>query len=208
MSRSTIDCQPTVFVVDDEAAARKSVCALVGSFGFNVVSFASGEEFLDAYDAGQPGCLITDIRMLGMTGIDLQNKLRSKGSKLPVIVVTAHADTSLTVCAMKNGAVTLLEKPCREHDLFEAIRDAIAQSAAYRERDRRRIEIKDRLDLLTSSEREVMDMMFTGQLNKQIASQLDVSIRTVESRRHHIFEKMKANSVAELVHLVVEIRDD
>jgi RNA polymerase sigma factor (sigma-70 family) len=194
----------TVFVVDDHELARNSVCALVESMGLKAQAFASGEEFLAAYRAQQPGCLVTDVRMLGMSGIELQQQLAARGCKLPVIVITAHANTPLTVQAMKQGAVTLLEKPCSDNDLWDAIREALSRDEQQRSQAARREEIRQRLTELTPHEREVLDRIVAGKLNKSIARELKVSIRTVENRRHNIFQKLGADSVAELVRLVVD----
>lgn len=196
--------EPTVFVVDDEPAARKSLCALVQSFGYRAEAFESGEAFLEQYDAARPGCLVTDVRMRGMSGVELQETLKSQGSQLPVIIITAFAETMLTVRAMKNGAVTLLEKPCRDNELWTATRDALAMDAANREQQANRWNIRARIQTLTESERKVLDLMVGGKMNKQIASELDISVRTVESRRHQIFVKMKTDSLADLIRLVLE----
>jgi len=199
--------EPTVFVVDDEPAARKSLCALVQSFGLQAESFESGEAFLEEFDPNRPGCLVTDVRMRGMSGVELQEALRNQGIALPVIIITAFAETPLTVRAMKNGAVTLLEKPCRDNELWKATRDALALDAMNRDRDAARAEIRARIAALTESERIVLDLIVSGKMNKQIAGELDLSVRTVESRRHHIFAKMKAESLADLIRLVLEADD-
>lgn len=196
--------EPTVFVIDDEPAARKSLCALIQSFGYHAEPFASGEAFLEQYDANRPGCLVTDVRMRGMSGVELQEALKQIGSELPVIVITAFAETTLTVRAMKNGAVTLLEKPCRDNELWTATRDALALDAENRSRTVSRSKIRARINAMTESERKVLDLIIAGKMNKQIAAELDLSVRTVESRRHHIFAKMKTDSLADLIRLVLE----
>lgn len=196
--------ESTVFVVDDDERARKSVCALVRSLGLRAEAFSSGEEFLARYKPGCPGCLVTDIRMIGMSGLDLQDRLAEQGIRLPVIVLTAYPRTRSTVRAIKAGAVTLLEKPYDEDELWDAIRKAVAQEAAGRAEAHRRSEIKERAARLTPAERIVMDLIVQGKPNKSIAKQLDLSIRTVESRRHEVFTKMGVQSVAELVRLTIE----
>ncbi len=196
--------KPIVYVVDDDPSVLKSICALVRSYGLTTESFASAQEFLNAYDEKHPGCLVTDIRMYGMTGIELQEKLNRDGVLLPVILITGHAEIPTTVRAIKNGAVTLLEKPCRDIDLWESIGAALEQDAAQRIETQHREKVKTCLASLTPSERAVLDLIVAGQLNKQIARSLGVSIRTVESRRHNIFKKMETDSVAELVKLVLE----
>ncbi len=196
--------EPTVFVVDDDERARKSVCALVRSLGLRAEAFPSAEEFLAHCTSGRAGCVVTDVRMIGMSGLDLQDKLIERGIRLPVIVLTAYPRTSSTVRAMKAGAVTLLEKPYDEEDLWDAIRKALAQDAAGREKSQRRSEIRERAARLTPAERSVMDLIVQGQPNKVMAKQLDMSIRTIESRRHEVFTKMGVESVAELVRLAIE----
>jgi FixJ family two-component response regulator len=196
--------EPTVFVVDDDRQARESVCALVRSLGVRAESFSSAEEFLEAYEPHLPGCLVTDVRMFGMSGIELQQKLREDGVPIPVIVITAYARTPVTVKAMQHGALTLLEKPYEEDELWDAIRKALAIDAAGRQQFERRQELRDRLAGFSPKEREVLDAVVAGKPNKTIARELDVSIRTVENRRRDVFAKMKADSVAELVRMVIE----
>jgi FixJ family two-component response regulator len=196
--------QPTVFIVDDDENARKSLCALVGSLGVRSESFSSAEEFLANYAAGRPGCLVTDICMMGMSGLDLQDRLAELGIELPVIVLTAFPRTRSTVRAMAAGAVTLLEKPYAEDELWDAIRRALTRDAAARAETRHRREIKERADLLSPAEWTVMQMIVQGQPNKIIAAKLNASIRTIEARRHEVFAKMGVESVAQLVRLAIE----
>ena len=200
--------EPTVFVVDDDEDARDSVCVLVRSMGIRAEPFASAEEFLACYVEGRPGCLVTDVRMLGMSGIELQEKLIERNISLPVIVLTAYARTRVTVRAMAAGAVTLLEKPYDEEELWDAIRKALARDAEQREGVQRQREIRLRVDQLTPGERAVMDLIVQGQPNKTIARKLEISVRAVENRRSAIFAKMQADSVAELVRLVIEAKLD
>ena len=196
--------EPAVFVVDDDEHACKSVCALVRSLGLRAEAFSSAEDFLARYTRGYPGCLVTDIRMTGMSGLDLQDRLAEQNIRLPVIVLTAYPRTRSTVRAMKAGAMTLLEKPYDEEELWDAIRKALAREDASRVEAQRRGEIQERAARLTAAERAVMDLIVQGKPNKVIAKQLDLSIRTVESRRHEVFTKMKVASVAELVRLAIE----
>ena len=198
----------TVFVVDDDDQARESVCALIRSMGLEAESFASGESFLDTYAQDRPGCLVTDLRMLGMSGLELQEALIERGFTLPVIVITAHPRTSLTVHAMRRGAITLLEKPYEDNELWDAIREGIERDARQRTEESQRQDVLRKLQSLTDKERVVMDMIVEGLANKVIARKLDVSIRTVESRRHDVFEKMQADSLAELVRMAVSLRPD
>ena len=196
--------EPTVFVVDDDAQARKSVCALVRSMGMPAEPFASAEEFLAAYAENRPGCLVTDVRMLGMSGLELQEELNRRNILLPVVILTAYARTPLTVRAIKAGAVTLLEKPYDDDDLWNAVRKALAHDAAARTEHRRRRELRRRIGLLSPSQRKVMDMIVAGKPNKAIARALDLSIRTVENRRREVFEITEADSVAELVRMAID----
>ena len=172
--------------------------------GLPTQSFASAEEFLESYTPDRPGCLVTDVRMLGMSGIELQEELRFRGIELPVIVLTAFARTSLTVRAMRNGAVTMLDKPYNDDALWDAVRQALKQDADQRAVRDRQHALRQRFTTLTPSEREVLDLVVAGQPNKTIAKRLDMSVRTVENRRHDIFNKLQASSVAELVRLTVE----
>jgi two-component system, LuxR family, response regulator FixJ len=196
--------EPVVFVVDDDERARKSVCALVSSLGLQTEAFSSAEEFLAREIPTCHGCVVTDIRMIGMSGLELQDRLKERGVRLPVIVLTAYPKTSSTVRAMKAGAVTLLEKPYDEEELWDAIRNALAQEAAGRAEAERHGDILHRAATLTPAERDVMKLIVQGQPNKVIAKQLNMSIRTIEGRRHEVFAKMGVESVAELVRLAIE----
>ncbi len=198
--------EPTVFVVDDDEPMRTSLCALVRSMGIRAEAFCSAEEFLENYVEGRPGCLVTDVRMLGMSGLELQEKLRELDVHLPVIVMTAYATTPLTVRAMQGGALTLLEKPFEENELWDAIRKALAKDAEQRATNERRRELRRRVERLTPVQCEVMDWIVAGKSNKWIAKELDVGIRTVESRRREVFEQMQAESLAELVRLAIEAK--
>lgn len=205
-----MESEATVFVVDDDDEASASVCALVSSMGLKGEPFSSAEAFLEFCNRGEPlaGCLVTDVRMIGMSGIELQEELQRRGIGIPVIVLTAFARTSLTVRAMKGGAVTMLDKPYDDDDLWDAIRDGLKRDADRRAAAAVQQEIQNRLKSLTLSERQVVDLVVAGLPNKAIASQLDVSVRTVENRRRDIFTKMQANSVADLVRLVVLCRNE
>ncbi|HIQ21438.1 MAG TPA: response regulator transcription factor [Planctomycetes bacterium] len=199
-----IDPAATVYIIDDDPAARDAVTALVRQMGLRAQAFASAEQFLETYDGTSPGCLITDLRMLGISGVELLERMVRAGTPLPVIIITAYPETPVTVRAMQLGAVTLLEKPCADHQLWEAIRDALERDARRRAGEARRREIRARIDQLTPRERDVLRLIVEGKANKQIAKQLGVSLRTVEAHRHNIFEKLQAHSVAELVRLVLE----
>ena len=193
-----------IFVVDDDERARESVCALVSSMGLESKAFSSAEEFLSFYTKDQPGCLVTDIRMLGMSGLELQAELSDMGSLLPVIVLTAFATTPVTVQAIQRGAITLLDKPYLEDDLWNAIRKAMTQDARKRVEAAHRQAIRERIKELTPSERTVLSYVVAGKPNKVIANRLDVSVRTVENRRSEIYTKLQAESVVDLVRMVIE----
>ena len=195
---------PTVFVVDDDPGARQSVLALVESMGLAVETFESAEQFLATFDSSRPGCLVTDFRMLGMSGLELQEALAREKIKLPVIVITAYADVPTAVRAMKRGAITLLEKPCHDLELVANIRRAIEMDADLRRDSARVTDIQVRLQSLSDGEKAVVARLLKGKMNKNIAKELDLGLRTVELRRHQIMKKMGVDSVAELVHIVLE----
>jgi two-component system, LuxR family, response regulator FixJ len=196
--------KPTVFVVDDDEQARKSVCALVRSMNVPAEAFASAEDFLAQYTADRPGCLVTDYRMVGMNGLELHEELVRRKIFLPFIVLTAHARTPLTVRAMQGGAITLLDKPYADDDLWEAIRRALVEHAAWQTAQAKCGELRERLARLTPAERHILTLLAEGKPNKQIANELDLSLRTVENRRHEILAKMEAGSLAELIRLWID----
>jgi two-component system response regulator FixJ len=196
--------EATVYVVDDDPAARDSVSALVTSAGLRVQSFSSAEAFLQNSRPDKASCLVTDLRMIGMSGLDLLEQLQKSNSPLPVILISAYADVPVAVRAMEAGAVTLLEKPCRHDQLITAIHKALEKDISDREIRTRKTELKRRLATLTPEEYEVMQRMVAGKLNKVVANELLISLRTVETRRHKVLEKMQADSLAELVRIVVE----
>jgi two-component system, LuxR family, response regulator FixJ len=193
-----------VYIVDDDRAARDAVAALVGEMGVTAKKYASAEDFLQAYDGHRPGCLVTDVRMLGMSGIELQDQLARRGVSLSVIVLTAYADTPTTIRAIKQGAVTLLEKPCRDQELWDAINAALREDVTKCQRDQRLAGIRRRLDALTPAERRVLERMVQGDSNKIMAKRLGVSVRTIEVRRASVFRKMQCESLAELVRMCLE----
>jgi FixJ family two-component response regulator len=195
--------EPTVFVVDDDPAARGSVAALVASHGLAVESFASAEEFLAAYDPARRGCLIADVRMAGMSGLDLQQHLAAKSSALPVIIITGFADIPMAVRAMQTGAVTFLEKPCADKELWQSIQVALDWEEQAQLDRQDRAEIIARRASLAPGEVEVLDRLLAGKANKLIAVELGLGLRTVELRRATLMKKMHADSLAELVRLVL-----
>jgi FixJ family two-component response regulator len=194
---------PRVFVVDDDWAARESVVAMVTSKGVHAQGYASAEEFLDDFDPSWLGCLVTDVRMAGMSGVQLQETLRADGITLPVILISGYADVPTAVHTMRAGAVTFLEKPCREDDLWSAIGKAIEWHRRRREARRRAEWLEARFTQLTPGERDVMRAMVAGKPNKVIASELEIGLRTVELRRANVLQKTGAGSLAELVRLAV-----
>ncbi len=196
--------EPTVFVVDGDEQARTSVCALVKSMGVRSQSFASVEDFLAEYQDRRPGCVVTDLRMPGMSGLDLQEQLTQRQFDIPVIVLTAYARTATTVRAMQAGALAVLDRPCAEDDLWEMIRKALADDEARQAAQEQRYDLKVRFSQLTDIERRVLDLVEQGYSNKAIAQELEVSVRTIANRRSDIMDKMRANSTAELLRMAFE----
>jgi len=192
-----------IYVVDDDQQSRKAVLTLLQAMGVPVESFASAEQFLEAYDGHRPACLLTDVRMLGMSGLELQERLNELGITMSVVVLTAFASTHTTVRAMRNGALTLMEKPCDDDELWDAIRMGLATDLKNWVADKKRAEMQQRIDSLTSKERQVLDYIVAGDANKVVARKLDVSVRTIENHRHKIFQKMRADSLAELVRMAL-----
>ena len=193
---------PTVFVVDDDAAIRKAVSRLLRSAGFAVAAFASPSEFLAQYNPAMPGCLVLDIAMPGFSGLRLQTTLGETGSTVPIIFLTGHADVPKSVQAMKYGAFDFLTKPVDGKDLLAAVRAAIEKDSAARREQAKRSEIHERLDTLTPREREVLEHVVAGKLNKQIAADLGITEATVKMHRARVMTKMKVQSVAELACLM------
>ena len=197
-----------VYIVDDDAAARDAVSALIGEMGVTAKMYASAEDFLSDYDGHRPACLVTDVRMMGMSGVELQEKLASDGITLSVVVLTAYADTRTTIRAIKGGAVTLLEKPCRDQELWDAIRTALLEDGKRSRREAQIVELNLRIQSLAPGERKVLERIVRGDSNKQMAKRLDVSVRTIEVRRHNVFKKLQADSVAELVKMYLDAFPD
>lgn len=191
----------TVFVVDDETPVRTALSRLLRAHRFAVAAFASPKEFLEQYDPGTPGCLVLDLKMLG-NGFGLQRTLQNRGSPIPIIFLSAHGDVPKTVQALKRGAVDFLTKPVNDKELLAAVRVAIEKDSALRRKQAKFFEIRGRLATLTSREREVLEHVVSGKLNKQIGADLGISERTVKAHRARVMEKMKVESVAELVRLV------
>jgi FixJ family two-component response regulator len=193
--------ESTIYVVDDDEAVRRALAGAGRLLDRPVRSFASAAEFLAAY-AGGPGCLVLDIKMPGMTGIELQQKLASDGIPIPLIVVSGHADVRTAVDVMVSGAVTLLEKPFRLEELLGHIRRALDQDSTSRSRTDRQTAADARLGTLTQKEREVLDAVTAGKTNREIAADLGLSLRAVEDRRSRLMRKLDVRTLAELVQLV------
>ena len=198
--------KPTVFIVDDDKDACDSVCALVKSMGVQAKPYASAEEFLYAYDASQPGCLITDLRMVGMSGLELQQKLAADRCEIPVIFISGFMQVNHAVQAMKAGAETVLKKPYLDQDLWDAIQSAIRLDAARCRKKAYDHGLFNRIATLERLEREVLDLVTSGKSNKVIAGILGISLRTVEDRRSKIMRKLGVESLAELVKFMIEVR--
>jgi FixJ family two-component response regulator len=192
---------PTVFVVDDDEAVRKAVSRLLRSTGIAVAVFASPREFLAQYNPATPGCLVLDIAMPDFNGLQLQTALTEKGCILPIIFFTGHGDVSKSVQAMKQGAFDFLSKPVKDKDLLTAVRAAIERDTVVRREQAKLSEIRARLNALTSREREVLEHVVSGKLNKQIAGDMGITKATVKMHRAHVMAKMKVQSVAELARL-------
>lgn len=199
--------EPTVYIVDDDDAVRRFLCQLVASVDLNVKAFESAQEFLDAYQSDGPGCLVLDIRMPGISGLELQQELNRRGIELPTIVLTGHGNVQVAVHAMKGGAVDFIEKPFNNDLLLDRVQHAVAASVeGYDERVRRN-EIAERLGRLTPRERQILDLVVTGETNKAMAEILHISGKTVEIHRAKVMDKMSAGSLAELVRMVSMLED-
>ncbi len=194
--------EQTVFIVDDDAAVRDALCMLLKSVGVAVESYSSAKAFLEQFDSTMPGCLVLDIRMPGMSGLELQQALIEQHSILPIIFITGHGDIPMAVQAIKDGAIDFITKPFRDQDLLDSINNALSQDEANRDEQFKREEIRQRFDSLTRREHEVLDLVVAGKANKVIAIELNLSQRTVEIHRSHVMEKMETRSLAQLVKLI------
>jgi FixJ family two-component response regulator len=194
--------QPTVFIVDDDEAVRDGLCEIMKAVDHTVKTFASAQEFLDSYEPSQPGCLVLDVRMPGMSGLKLQQELLARDCHLPIIFVSGHGDIPMAAEAFKKGAIDFIEKPVRAQALLDRVDEALEKDCRFVQRQAQREEIKAMLALLTSRERQVLDLVRAGKLSKIIAGELGISQKTVDVHRSHVMEKMKVESVAELITLV------
>ena len=198
-----MDGDTTIFVVDDDDAARESVVALVSSKGLRAKGFANAEAFLSAFDPAVKGCLVVDVRMQGMTGLQLVEHLAARNHKLPVVVITGYADVPMAVRAMQIGAVTFLEKPCHEQELWQAIERALEIEERHQLERSQQAEVAARIESLTEEETAVFRMLLAGKVNKRIAVELDLGLRTVEARRSTVMKKMQATSLPDLVRMAI-----
>jgi two-component system response regulator FixJ len=198
----------TVFVVDDDEAVRTSLRLLLKSVGLPVETYAAAQEFLDQFDPDRAGCLVLDIRMPGISGLELQQHLNDQHSIMPIVFITGHGDVPMAVEAMQAGAVDFIQKPFRDQDLIDRINRALEKDREMRNALRERDEIRRRMSQLTPREREVLELVTQGKANKVIAGDLNVSQRTVEIHRARVMEKMGANSLAHLVRMVIEAHRD
>jgi FixJ family two-component response regulator len=192
---------PTVFIIDDDRGMRQAIHDLVESVGLRAESFVTGEEFLGSRHTGRPSCLVLDVRLPLMSGLDFQRRLAEAGMQIPIIFVTAHGDIPMSVRALKSGAVEFLTKPFRDQDLLDAIQQALERDRTAQEQEAEIHDLQERCHALTAREREVMTLVVSGRLNKQIASEIGASEATVKVHRGHVMQKMQAASVADLVRM-------
>jgi len=190
---------PIVFIVDDDASVRRSIQDLLSSVALRSEAFATPQEFLDRQRADCSGCLVLDVRLPGMSGLDFQHRLAEAGVTIPIIFITGHGDVPMTVRAMKSGAVEFLTKPFRPQELLDAVQQALDREKKLGEKRRQTAEARKHYETLTAREREVMELVISGLLNKQIAVKLGIGEHTVKIHRGHVMEKMKADSLSALI---------
>ncbi len=199
------DRRPVVFVVDDDDAVRRSLQLLLKSIELPCLAFASSGEFLGSYDLAQPGCLLLDVRMPGMSGLELQQELNRRGAIIPVIFITGHGDVPMAVEAVQQGAFDFLQKPFRDQELIDRLQRALARDQQQRLELGERDHIRKRFESLTAREREILGLVTAGKANKVMAADLHISQRTVEIHRANLMDKMQASSLAQLVRMTLSL---
>jgi FixJ family two-component response regulator len=193
-----LDANPTVLIVDDDAEFRDSVARLLRTVGLKTQQFSSVADFFKAVPPDGPTCLVLDVRLPGLSGLELQRELATANRQIPIVFITAHGDIPMTVQAMKGGAIEFLTKPFRDQDLLDAIETGLARDRARRENEKALSALRERFNTLSSREREIMFQATAGRLNKQIAHEMDIAISTVKVHRTNLMRKMKARSLPEL----------
>ena len=199
---------PTIFLIDQDRDVRSAISIIADQMNTKWRAYGNAEQFLDDIGPRQIGCIVSEFRLMGISGHELQKRLKKQSIGMPVIFVTAYAEIPFTVRVMQAGALTVLQKPVSEQELWDVIRRGIAESIKVRRIDDKHKEIRKRLSRLSAKERQVLELVVDGKTNKTIAKRLDVSVRTVEARRQQVFHKTGTNSIAKLVRLIIQSETD